>query len=173
MIARSIFARNEDRARALVAALAVASLAICACDGESTPATKGAGDKLIVMVTDADSLSQDQPAYVGDGGAPSPFGTYYGDGGYAHGYGYSPLAVCNQCACEAGTYCFGGGASFTTFSGTCNTGGSTLSVGCQPLPAGCMGTATCGCIFDALKAQVPCYLVCSGQGSLTVYCPHP
>jgi hypothetical protein len=142
--------------------LLLAPFVIWACDDTNPPST-GAGNKVTTNFPDAEP-SQDQREGTGDGGQ----GSAYGEGG--SNYSYSPQAVCAQCACGPGTYCFGGGTGFTTFSGTCTPTGSTLSVGCQPLPAGC---SSCGCIFDALKGHVPCYLVCGGTGPLTVYCPSP
>jgi hypothetical protein len=151
------------------AGLAVVSLfsLAWACSDGGTPKA-GKGDTLIV---DVDATNQPPPP-MPDAGDDSPYGTYE-DGGGA--YGYSPLSVCKKCACEAGTYCFGGGTGHTTFSGTCS-GASGLAVGCQPMPAGCASTTTCAsadCIFMALKPELSCYPECVQGEAPIVYCMNP
>jgi len=144
-----------------------------ACSSSSTPPT-GKGDKLIVDVDATYQPSQPMP----DAGAyDSPYGTGYGTVGEGGGaYSFSPVDVCMKCACEAGTYCFGGGTGYTTFSGTCS-GAAGLAVGCQPLPAGCPSTATCAtsaeCIFAALKPEISCYPQCEQMKVPIVYCMTP
>jgi hypothetical protein len=154
------------------ACLGVASLSPIAWACSSSSAPIGRGDTLIVDV-DA-TIIPSQPA-PDAGAADSPFGTYYDDAPGA--YSYSPLAVCSKCACEAGTYCFGGGTGYTSFSGACS-GSSGLAVGCQPLPPACATTATdqtaeCACIFSALKPDLSCTPECTQGKPLTVYCPVP
>jgi hypothetical protein len=162
------------RWRAL-AGLGAASLAVWAwACSSSSGAPTGKDDTLIVDVDATNIPGQTQPD-AGD--TDSPFGTYYGDAP-SGAYDYSPTSVCSKCACEAGTYCFGGGTGFTTFSGTCS-GSSGLAVGCQPLPAACVTAAAsgkteeCACLFSALKAQVPCTPECTQGKSVMVYCPSP
>ena len=87
--------------------------------------------------------------------------------------GYTPLAVCAQCACEGGTFCFGGAPSSPPLSACDQTMSTTLSVGCHVIPPGCAAEPDCVCILRALGSQPSCYQVCteSAQGSFTVYCP--
>jgi hypothetical protein len=152
--------------------LGVAMLAVVACDGEDAPPVVRAHDEVMGPVAVEMPTTQAQPTDdTPDASTDSPYGTF-DDGGYVRGYAVSPIQVCKQCACEAGTYCFGGGTGYTTFDGTC-TAGSTLGVGCQPLPTACATKPTCDCLFDALKANVHCYLVCSGTDDLIAYCPNP
>jgi len=144
----------------------VASFALFALGcSNGNPAKTGKGDKLIVDV----DATITPPQATADAGADSPYGVT--EDGYG-AYSYSPVAVCAKCACGSGTYCFGGGTGHTTFSGNCS-GGSGLSVGCQPLPAACAGAATCECIFQALKSQISCYAVCEPNSGPAVYCPEP
>jgi hypothetical protein len=153
------------------ALFAVVARDVVACDGEDAPPVVKVHDDITgpvatVMPSTEAPLSTGTP----DASTDSPYGV--DDGGYAQGYAVSPLTVCKQCACEAGTYCFGGGTGYTTFSGTC-TSGPPLGIGCQPLPAACATKPDCACLFDSLKGQVPCYLVCSGVDNLLAYCPSP
>jgi hypothetical protein len=149
-----------------------AMLAITACDGEDAPPVVQVHDDIVGPAVAATSGAQPTPsAEPSDAGSGSVYGAV-DEAGYA-GYAYSPLEVCKHCGCEAGTYCFGGGTGYSTFSGTCTAPGSALGIGCQALPAACGGDAGCDCLFAALKTQVPCYLVCAGVGDLTVYCPSP
>jgi hypothetical protein len=139
-----------------------------ACSGGS-PTKAGTHDTLIVDVDATNLPPQPMPDA---GAADAPYGTLVDGGGP---YGYSPVGICTKCACEAGTYCFGGGTGYTTFSGSC-TGATGLAVGCQPLPAACPSTTTCasaGCLFAALKPQVSCYPVCEQDKGPIVYCPNP
>jgi hypothetical protein len=138
--------------------------AACNSDDSSTPT--GSGNDVKV---DVDATNQPpQPSY--DGG-PSPFSPV--DGGvYSTPDGYDPYGVCVQCNCPATDYCFGGGGSYTSFSGNCNPTG--FGIGCQPLPASCSGDSgsQCDCLLQATNAMLPCYAVCV-QGNRAVYCPHP
>jgi hypothetical protein len=153
----------------------VAAVIATACSEASGPGgTLAPGDHLHVDV-DASQLPP-QP----DGGlsADSPFASV--DGPYRYGqvtgaYAYAPLTVCSKCACEAGTYCFGGGTGHTTFSGTCNHTGSSggLDVGCEPLPATCASKPDCNCLIQALAPSISCYTECTGTKALTLYCPVP
>jgi hypothetical protein len=149
--------------RLCVVALGLAALAASAeaCSGDTTGGIKtGKGDTLIKDVPP--TTQPDQMFAQPDGGG-------YGS---PDAYAYSPLTVCKNCACEAGTYCFGGGTGHTTFSGSCTNAGS-LDVGCQPLPSSCASTPTCACVLSALTTSkaLSCYAVCS-KGP-TVYCPSP
>jgi hypothetical protein len=155
------------------AALAIGAVLVwtAACDDDSRPLVKGVDE-----VIDATSAAAPLPApeYPDASSDDAAFGVY--DDGAAYNskvYAYSPLAACQQCGCEAGTFCFGGGTGHTTFSGTCAAPGGALDIGCQALPPSCAAQPTCDCVFDALRSQVPCYLVCSGTTDLTVYCPSP
>ena len=88
--------------------------------------------------------------------------------------GYVPLAVCAQCACAGGAFCYGG-SPYTAFSGTCDQTASTaLGVGCHTIPAGCAAEPDCVCLLQALGAQMPwCYAACADDpnGGFTIYCP--
>jgi hypothetical protein len=148
------------------ACLAVATCAALAWACSDSSAPKNPKDTLIVDVDATTTPPQPMPDLDA---TDSPYGTVE-DGNGA--YGYSPVGVCNKCACEAGTYCFGGGTGYTTFSGTC-TGASGLAVGCQPLPAACASAPTCDCIFDSLKSELSCYPQCEQGKALTVYCMTP
>jgi hypothetical protein len=153
--------------------LAVVTLALWACDGEDAPPVVQGRDDIVGPAPTTTSAPQTPPpAETPDASSDSPYGVL-DDGGYGQGYAYSPLAVCKQCACEAGTYCFGGGTGFTTFGGTCTSAGSALGIGCQSLPVACASQPTCDCLFNALQGQIPCYLVCTGVSDLTAYCPSP
>jgi hypothetical protein len=144
----------------------VAAFAWGCSDGNSPKVGKGD-----TVFHDVDATIIPPPPAPEAGGADSPYGPL-ADGDYG-AYAFSPTAVCMKCACGAGTYCFGGGTGYTTFSGTC-TGASSLAVGCQPLPAACASAPTCPCLFQALNAQVGCYPVCEQlAGGLMVYCPSP
>ena len=62
------------------------------------------------------------------------------------------------------------------FTGTCGMGdGTTLVVGCNPIPATCAANPTCACILDNLPAiALGCYAVCAGTNpKFEVYCPTP
>jgi len=145
-----------------------ASLAALAwgCSDGNAPKT-GKGDTLIV---DVDATNQPPQAMADAGADDSPYGAVADAYG---GYSYSPTGVCSKCACGAGTYCFGGGTGYATFSGTCS-GSSGLAVGCQPLPAACASAPTCDCLFQALRSEISCAPVCAGAKSpFTVYCPTP
>jgi hypothetical protein len=152
------------RGSAYVGAVSAAAFFVCGCSGSNAPKT-GKGDTLKVDVPATNLPPQPPP----DAGSTDALYGAVGEGG---AYGYSPVTVCRDCACEAGTYCFGGGTGYTTFSGTC-TGAPGLAVGCQPLPAGCGNPPTCDCIFQALKPEISCYPECLHNSALTVYCPSP
>lgn len=142
-------------------ALACAAAA-CNSDDSSTPT--GSGNDF--TGTDATTQPQ-QPQF--DGNPDSPFAPVEG-GVYGTPDGYDPYGICVKCNCPATDYCFGGGGSYTSFSGNCNPTG--FGIGCQPLPAACAGNATCDCLLDATASQVPCYPVCV-QNNRALYCPHP
>jgi len=151
--------------------LGVLLVGALACDGEDAPPIVRVHDDIIANVPTTMASAQPQGnADLADASTASSYGAV-DEAGYSAGYTTSPLEVCKQCACEAGTYCFGGGTGYTTFSGTCSNG-SSFGIGCQPLPAACATKPDCDCVFDALKA-VPCYLVCSGTSKLVAYCPTP
>jgi hypothetical protein len=156
------------RARAAattVGCVAVAALAWACTNANGPP--MGKGD---TVYHDVDATNVPYPPQPDAGETDSPYGTTedaYGS------YTSAARSVCNQCACEAGTYCFGGATGYTTFSGSCSGGGSDLALGCRPLPA-CAGDADiCGCIFAALRPEVSCYLNCQQTAAPTVFCPNP
>jgi hypothetical protein len=156
----------------LVLLVGGAMLAMAGCDGEDAPPVVQVHDEIIGPVATAMPVVEPTPSNEPSDAGSAPVYGAVDEAGYA-GYAYSPLKVCKQCGCEAGTYCFGGGTGYSTFSGTCAAPGSGFGIGCQALPAACEGDAGCDCIFAGLKTQVPCYLVCAGVGDLTVYCPSP
>jgi len=166
---------SSGKVRPVVAAklalLGVATLALAGCDGEDAPPVVQVRDNVVAPTATATQAPPPPSMDTSDASTDSPYGVL-DDGGYAGRYAYSPLQVCKQCGCDAGSYCFGGGTGYTAFSGTCSTG-ATFGIGCQPLPTGCGASPDCACLFDALKGTVPCYLVCSGTSSLTTYCPSP
>src|SRR5271165_2187142 len=77
-----------------------------ACEASSSPL--GAGN---VLAGDVDATSQTPPPQTtDDGSVDSPFAPLDGPYGVVRD-GYSPLAVCAQCACSPGTYCYAGSPS--------------------------------------------------------------
>lgn len=151
----------------------VISLAACGDSG----APLGDGNRLKVDVDaasqpgqsggDAEALSSDSPFAPLDGGGQ--YGTLAD--------GYAPLAVCAQCACGAGTYCYGG-SSQSSFSGVCDQTGAVGNgagppVGCNSLPAGCANEPNCVCLLAVVAPGMSCYPVCveTPAGGFTVYCP--
>jgi hypothetical protein len=159
-------------------AASVLVIALAGCSDSSGPL--GSGNR-VSMDVDASSQGNQSSPPSGDADAPSadsPFAPLDGQGQYgALVDGYAPLAVCAQCACAAGTYCYGG-SSQTSFSGVCDqtaaTGGnSPLAVGCNSLPPGCANEPDCVCVLAALAPMVSCYLVCAETpaGGFSVYCP--
>jgi hypothetical protein len=85
---------------------------------------------------------------------------------------YAPLTWCKQCACAAGTYCFGGAAGYTSFDGVCNHQGGALGIGCNTPPAGC-DASDCVCMLQALAPTIGCYGECSGTTPPSIYCQNP
>jgi hypothetical protein len=129
------------------------------------------GDNLIVDV-DATVQPQQPPAML-DGG----LGVYQtGEGGYASLDGYDPVGWCSQCACPAGSFCFGGATGYTSFDGVCNHleagPNPPLAIGCNPPPAGC-DASDCLCLFMNLGLSQSCYPECAGTTTPTVYCHNP
>jgi hypothetical protein len=145
---------------------------VVACTTDGPPPPTGSGNDTIV---DNDATNGVRPPASQDASPDSPFAPV--DGGYpAAPDGYSPIQNCGACTCEAGTYCFGGGSGYTTFSGACTP--TTFGIGCQPVPAACATDASCDCLLQATAAQVPCYGVCVqnptvGSGVPILYCPNP
>jgi hypothetical protein len=145
----------------LLSAGLLASPAACDDSTSSSSGPQGSGDKLIVDV-DATMQASQPPANVsGEGGIGY---VTMGDGGYA------PLAWCQQCGCEGGTYCFGGGTGFTTFSGACSPPSGSMGIGCNAPPAAC-DASDCVCIIQALG--LTCVAECLGTENVAVYCPTP
>jgi hypothetical protein len=164
------------RPAASVFAIAGAVFAAFTACGESSPpgGTLAPGDHLHVDVEASDLPAQPDAGQPADSPFLSVDGPYHFGPG-ADAYAYAPLGVCSKCACEAGTYCFGGGTGHTTFSGTCNHTGSSggLDVGCEPLPAACASKPDCNCLIQTVGASITCYSECTGTKSLTLYCPVP
>jgi hypothetical protein len=137
--------------------------------GDSSPPS-GHGSHLKV---DVDASSTPPADLAEDASSDSPFAPLDAKYGSLPD-GYAPLAVCAQCVCSAGTFCYGGSAS-TSFSGTCDQTASTaLDVGCHAIPAGCAAEPDCVCLLQALSAQMPCYAACANNaatGGFVVYCP--
>jgi hypothetical protein len=172
MVERATTYRVHVLRAAVPAFLGVTVLTIAACDAEVAPPVVDVHDEIAAPTTTTTAAPASQPtAEPADASTDSPYGPL-DEAGYGTAYAYSPLQVCKQCGCDAGTYCFGGGTGFTTFSGTCASGGA-FGIGCQPLPAACGASPSCDCLFDNLKGKVPCYLVCTGTSDLTAYCPTP
>lgn len=109
---------------------------------------------------DASGTSTDSPFAPLDG----PYGPLPAD--------YAPLKVCAQCACVAGTYCYGG-SPYMTFSACDQTASTGLAIGCHKIPPGCASEPDCVCLLKALAPQMSCYPVCTddARGGFTVYCP--
>ncbi|HEY4011781.1 MAG TPA: hypothetical protein VGM06_00470 [Polyangiaceae bacterium] len=157
--------------RALVSAVGAAVLASSvACTAESSsPAPIGKGDDFF-------GLDATPGTPVGDNGGDGSVDDVFLplDGG-AYGTlpdGYAPLALCSQCGCEGGTYCFGGSAA-TTFSGVCDqTASTTLAVGCNALPSDCADASDCVCLLSSIVPQTSCYPACAGTVTtgFSVYC---
>lgn len=155
---------------ARVFALVISALAVglAACTSESSsPAPLGKGNDFFGLEAGAAPPTGDDAGVLDD----SPFAPLDGQYGVLPD-GYAPLAVCAQCACEAGTYCFGGSPS-VAFSGVCDQTASTdLAAGCHRVPAACANEPDCVCVLSALVSQTSCYPACADSvtGSFTVYC---
>jgi hypothetical protein len=156
--------RREAVPARLAGAIVLFALACTGCTDDSGKPL-GHGN---VVVVDVDATTQpEQPEF--DGSADSPFAPT--DSPYGHPYdGSSTVAWCDQCACPAGTYCFGGGRGYPLFSGTCATGESTpTTVGCVTIPAACTATPTCACLLGAVGTS--CYSACIDRSTPIVFCP--
>jgi hypothetical protein len=111
---------------------------------------------------DSDALPADSPF--------APLDADYGPAGDAAG----PFAVCAQCMCGPGTFCFGGSPSSTLTS--CDQTGAAAGaggVGCHPVPSTCDGGSDCVCLLQSLAHELSCYPVCElpAGKSVVVYCP--
>ena len=95
-----------------------------------------------------------------------------------------PSGACSSCMCpQASGYCLENGGSGTAPAGSggaCTmAGGGGPAVGCNPLPAGCAGSANpCACVLNSMTglACVPDCVVQSPEGGVPytdVYCPTP
>jgi hypothetical protein len=157
--------------RALILALgAVALSSSMACSSESTSTAQlGKGDDFF-------GLDATPGTPVGDNGGDGSVDDVFAplDGG-AYGVlpdGYAPLALCSQCGCEGGTYCFGGSPQ-TAFSGVCDqTSSASLAVGCNTMPADCADASDCVCLLSTIGSQTSCYAACAGTPAMgfSVYC---
>src|ERR1700730_14942381 len=78
---------------------------LCACSDSSAPLGQGN-----VVHVDADASSVPVGDSDGDVVADSPFAPKGGPYA-APPDAYAPLASCSQCACDAGTFCYGGSPS--------------------------------------------------------------
>jgi hypothetical protein len=160
------------RARSSAFVLLAALFAVAgACS--TTTAPLGSGDDYVGEDADVTQPQQgDEPYY------PDVFGRV--ESSYAPPPdGYAPYDWCLQCGCPAGTFCFGGGTGVETFNGDCHAdaatpaSGAELSVGCYPLPAGCVVEPECDCIIPELaQLKVACYPNCVDKTNI-VYCPNP
>ena len=156
--------------RALVlAARAAIVLSLAGCTSESSsPQPLGHGDDFFGLdATDMPTGNGDD-AGAFDAAIFAPV-----DGGYGVlPDAYAPLALCSQCGCEGGTYCFGGSPG-ASFSGSCDqTQSSGLEIGCHSLPAGCADASDCVCLLGTLASQTSCYPACAGTvtSGFSVYC---
>jgi hypothetical protein len=167
--ARPISSDSRPVARSGMAVLVL----VCACNGTTKPI--GQGDDLIVDVEA--SLAPPSPMQDAPYSEDSPFGQVDAPyGSYSSGTS-AMLAVCAQCACASGTYCFGGGTGATPFSGSCGpvAGRSGLEIGCQAMPGACANEPDCPCILAAIDPLLSCIAVCveTPAGGFTAYCPTP
>ena len=166
--------------RALFAS--VVGVVLCAWLGAcESSAPLGEGN---VIDEDVDATSQAPPqnGTADDASADSPFAPPEGPYGMPPD-GYAPLAVCAQCACGAGTYCYAGSpATSLTSCDQTQSSASSLEPGCHTSPASCASTPDdCACLLAALDLTATCYAVCTpggGEGGvegglvvLEVYCP--
>jgi hypothetical protein len=167
---------QRRRALALVAVAASFAVAIACSEAQQKPL--GNGDDII---SDLDSGSQGPPPEGGgdeEGGDENSVFAPVDSGYPAAPDGYAPLAVCGQCGCPAGTFCFGGGTGYTSFNGDCHADGGPMtqanaSIGCFPIPAACSDTdAACDCLIQAVSPFMTCYPDCVDNTNV-VYCPHP
>jgi hypothetical protein len=158
------------RARALALVTSALALGLSACtSGSSSPAPLGHGDDFFGLDATAAPQAPADDAGAQDGSPFAPVDSPYG----VVPDGYAPLAACAQCACEAGTYCFGG-APGVVFSGLCDQTSSVgPAIGCHAIPAGCANEPDCVCILSGLAMQTSCYPACvePTSGGFTVYCP--
>jgi hypothetical protein len=136
--------------------------------GCGEPKSAGSGDRVKV---DVDASAQPAQGSGDDAGEDSPFARVDGAYGILPD-GYAPLVVCAQCACEAGTYCYGGAPSMT-LAACDQTASTSLDLGCHAMPAGCANEPDCVCLLRAFGPQMGCYPVCteSPAGGFIVYCP--
>lgn len=159
------------RSRSITFVLLASLFAVGGACGEAT-APLGNGDDFI---NDTDGDDQATPQQGDDVAIDDVFARV--DLGYGTAPdGYAPYDWCSRCACEAGTFCFGGGGT-TTFSGTCAAGppaGGGLAIGCMPYPPACAADAGCDCLIEAVQATtgITCAPVCSITDKI-VYCPNP
>jgi hypothetical protein len=153
----------------------LASLFAVAAACSTSTAPLGKGDDFI---SDVDADATTQPTQGDDG--PYDDGLFSrAESGYpAPPDGYAPYDWCTQCGCPAGTYCFGGGTGYTSFSGDCHAeagvldGSAELSVGCYPLPTTCGDEPECDCIIAEVSKYVTCIPDCTDTTNI-VSCPNP
>lgn len=150
---------------------AAVSVAAAACTDSTQPLGQGNN----VVGYDA-SMQPTGPGPESDAG--SYYDTLYGyDAPYSPPPdGYSPIALCANCACPGTDYCFGGATGYTSFNGQCNADAAAdaFALGCQPIPAQCLTVADggrCPCLLQ-YTSFLPCYPDCI-ENTLTLYCPHP
>jgi hypothetical protein len=162
----------------LALALGSGVLGAAACSEQTAPS--GKGDNVIV---DVDATAGQGDNGGGDDGAVDEVFASVESGYPAPPDGYAPFDWCSQCACPSGTFCFGGGTGYETFSGDCHAdagalGTAPLAIGCYPFPPTCASQPSCDCLIVAISqllgsSQNPaCYPVCSITSNI-VYCPHP
>ncbi len=150
-----------------VRAAVVVSVAGCTSESSSTKPL-GQGDDFFGLDATAGTATGDDDASAAADSVFAPLDGQYG----VLQDGYAPLALCSQCACEAGTFCFGGSPT-TSFSGVCDQTSSTdLGVGCHLLPSNCGDASDCVCLLSTLVPQTSCYPACAGTvtAGFSVYC---
>ena len=159
----------RTRLAGLAGAVGCAALAACSPD---TTGPIGHGNDVVVDVDGSEPVAvQDEDADTDD----SPFAPLP-DAGYGPlDAGSSAAALCEQCGCEAGTFCFGGSESSpaSACGAASGLGASSPAVGCNPVPAECDGGDDCACLLQSIAPGLSCYPVCEGStGTKLVFCPH-
>jgi hypothetical protein len=163
------------RARAIALLVVTGCFGVAvACSDTQPPLGKGND-----VISDVDGSGEGAPEQQGDdeAGADSPFAPV--DSGYPKPPdGYAPFAWCTQCGCPSGSFCFGGGSGYESFSGDCHADAGPLpdgglAVGCYAFPPPCANEPSCECLIQAVSPYTsPCYPVCSITTNI-VYCPNP
>jgi hypothetical protein len=126
-----------------------------------------------------DASIQYGPQGLGEAGTDGAYGldSTYGSSGYEDVQ--SPQSACSSCKCDMRVgYCLENGPGLTAstaapVSGFCGLA-STLSIGCNALPAACASSPTCACVLDAVQPPLGCYPECTtSSGYIDVFCQNP